>query len=293
MSYYRVPSHILLISNLALMWLLFCCVSYAEAKGVESTNEYPEVTIPGTEARSMKSNFVDQEYKIYVNFPRNYENSNTTYPAVYFLDGDLVFGMAADAYRFLEIRDEVPKLIIFGIAYGAFTWQEDNHRSRDLTPTTMAESPGSGGALNFLKFIQNELIPFVNSNYKVNPEDCAIVGGSLGGLFTLYVLFHQPELFNRYAIVSPSMWWDNGVIFEYEKSFSKKHSELPVYLFSSMGALEDPKTMVEPWQELIKILENRNYKGLKMETIMLPDETHATAAASTLAKALKAIFPKD
>ena len=67
-----------------------------------------------------------------------------------------------------------------------------------------------GGAGSFLRFIRQELMPFIQSSYPVRPEEKAIAGSSFGGLFALYTLFHHPDTFNCYIIGSPSIGWDEG-----------------------------------------------------------------------------------
>ena len=52
-----------------------------------------------------------------------------------------------------------------------------------------------------------------------------------GGLFATYALFTEPDLFTRYAITSPSLWWDGGSIFEREAEFAKTRRSLPKQVF--------------------------------------------------------------
>ena len=165
-------------------------------------------------------------------------------------------------------------------------------RLQDLTPTQT--EAGTGKAEEFLRFIQKDLIPYVDANYRTEPTDRTIVGQSLAGLFSLYALFHAPETFNRYVVSSPSLWWDNRVAFEYEEEFAREHSELPVKLFLSVGELEEQEWpgigMVSNVQDLHKKLEDRNYAGLEMHMVLLEDETHSSVFPSAFTKGLKTVF---
>jgi len=198
----------------------------------------PPISITNSEARTLYSKSVGQEYRILIALPMNYAESNDRYPVLYVLDADMVFGFitelvrSAASVRALGILSSdpfplyVPNLILVGISYPT-SWYEQpklwwSVRTRDLTPTQNPddarglglEGTFGGNAGKFLRFMRNELMPMVNSNYRTDPEDSTIVGHSGGGLFALYVLFHQPETFRRYVVSSPSLWWDKKVTFK-------------------------------------------------------------------------------
>jgi predicted alpha/beta superfamily hydrolase len=253
----------------------------------------PEVRIKNSEFFTISSSYTNDEYEIYVSLPFGYEKSDTTYPAVYCLDGDAGFGMTTDMCRLLRVRNELPELVIVGIAYGAYFGQKGNSRERDYTPTTVPNKEYSGGAGNFLDFVQSELIPKIESNYKVNPSKRTIIGVSLGGLFGLYVVFQKHDIFQNYIICSPSIWWDNKIVLQLEKSYAGSHSELPINLFLSVGELENQDNMIVPWQELIKAIKSRKYSGLTMEPVIIGGETHLSAQPSAIVKGLKFVFSND
>jgi predicted alpha/beta superfamily hydrolase len=121
----------------------------------------------------------------------------------------------------LQLFQEVPEMVIVGIGYPVNDFRQAlGLRTRDLTPTkddawieellklTQGDftNDGSGSADNFLKFIREELKPFIKANYRIDAEDSSISGHSFGGLFGLYALLHAPNTFKRYIISSPSIW---------------------------------------------------------------------------------------
>jgi predicted alpha/beta superfamily hydrolase len=253
----------------------------------------PEVRIKNSEFFTISSSDINDEYEIYVSLPFGYEKSDTTYPVVYCLDADIGFGMTTDICRLLQIRNELPELVIVGIAYGAYPGQKGNNRERDYTPTTVLNKPNSGGAPNFLDFVRSDLIPKIESKYRVNPSKRTIIGVSLGGSFGLYVVFQKHDIFQNYIICSPSIWWDNKKLLQLEKSYSESHSELPIHLFLSVGELENQDNMVIPWQELIKAIKSRNYSGLIMKSVMIDGETHLSAQPAAIVRGLKFVFSND
>jgi predicted alpha/beta superfamily hydrolase len=253
-----------------------------------------EATIPMTEVTTLHSSAVGRDYRIYVALPLSYSrNSSETYPVVYLLDGDLLFGALTDPTRLLQSRGELPELIIVGIGYGTL-WENTDEvkwlREIDLTPG--ATSDWRAG--KFLQFIQQDLFPYIDANYRTDPMDRTIGGASYGGLFSLYVLFHAPETFNRYIAVSPSLWWNDRVIFEYEEEFADEHSDLPVKLFLAVGGLEEEQwpdlRMVSNLKEFHKRLEDRNYAGLEMEMVVMEDETHHSVFLGALSRGLRSVF---
>lgn len=90
-------------------------------------------------------------------------------------------------------------------------------RRRDLTgPTTNPEdlkiAPEVGGSAAYRRFIREELKPAVRARYRTTDES-AIVGESLAGLFVLETFFLEPDLFDTYVAIDPSLWWaDAGLV---------------------------------------------------------------------------------
>jgi predicted alpha/beta superfamily hydrolase len=275
----------------------------------------PPVSIPNSEVRTLSSESVGQEYRILIALPMKYAESNDRYPVLYVLDADMMFGWitelvrSAASVRALGILGSdpsfplyLPNLILVGIGYPT-SWFEQpklwwSLRTRDLTPTQNPEDARAlglkgtfgGNARKFLGFMRNELMPVVNSNYRTNPKDSTIVGHSGGGLFALSVLFHQPETFRRYVVSSPSLWWDNKVVFEYEREYASKHTELSGRLFLSVGSLEGP--MVSNLKELVKILEQRKYVGLEWESHIFEDEGHFSVGGTAICRGISTVFSK-
>ena len=275
--------------SLLFVFLFLACQSDEQPK-VNSVKTNPPVTIANSEQFTLFSTNTQQDYKIYIHLPASYSRSDTTYPVSYALDADIGFGMASGMSTLLSFRKEMPEVIIVGIAYGAYPGQEGNNRMRDFTPTADAKYPTSGDAEKFFRFIRNELIPVIDSKYRTHPTDRTLSGASLSGLFSLYVLFEHPGIFNRYRISSPSLWWDNDATFEIEKKYSENHSDLLARVFLSVG---DVERTVESWKKLVQILKDRNYKSLKLKTMIFEDAPHLTACILAGVRGTKAVFSDD
>ncbi|MCK4749245.1 MAG: alpha/beta hydrolase [Bacteroidales bacterium] len=276
------------ITLLAFALLIGCQSGEQKTEIQEKTN--PPVTIALSEQFTLYSEHTQQEYSIYIHVPFSYAGSEATYPVVYQLDADIGFGAAAEMCMLLPVRQEMPEVILVGIAYGAYPGQEGNHRTRDFTPTKAADYSASGGADDFFSFLQSELIPVIDSAYRTKPEDRTISGASLSGLFSLYVLLKHPGVFQRYKISSPSIWWDNDVIFELEEIYAEHYSDMAAKVFISTG---DAEGIVDAWHELIRILKERDYEGLELTSMVFKDAPHLTACWLAGCRGLRALFSEE
>jgi predicted alpha/beta superfamily hydrolase len=207
--------------------------------------------------------------------PEGYnEKDSTSYPVIYLLDGsaDEDFIHIAGLIQFLNFPwvNILPKSILVGIA--------NVDRKRDFTfPTSVSqdkiESPTSGGSENFISFIEKELQPFIEKNYKTNSSK-TIIGQSLGGLLATEILFKKPALFTRYIIVSPSLWWNNESLLSTKPILSNSSSVQPTSVYIAVG--NEGKIMKNDAHRLISILRSYLPKKTVIHFQYFPHEDHAT-----------------
>lgn len=251
---------------------------------------YPKVSLPGTHFRTLSSTAIDQEFSLFISLPPDYSGVEDSYPVLYVLDGNFLFGMVTEIVRGLNLGQELPDMIIVGVAYPVDDIpQTFPFRTRDYTPTKVTDEENSGGAADFMNFIQNELFPFMDSNYRTDQKDRAIVGYSLGGLLALYILFHKPDLFQRYVLSSPAIGWDKKVTFAYETQYAEKNNRLPVRVFMSVGSLENEEFMID-LQRFAEVVSDRKYAGMRFRYHIFEDETHLSVPATSFSKGLRDVF---
>jgi predicted alpha/beta superfamily hydrolase len=270
------------------------------------------VTIPNTEVLTLKSSIVEQEYRLHIAFPDDYRAADAIYPLLLVTDANSFFGLVTETVRLLQAFFHVPPILIAGIGYPVEGLNATHpFRSRDLTPTERpalleryAQAGGftasaSGGAGGFLAFIEKELIPFLQANYRVKAGDVAIGGHSFGGLFALYALLSAPHLFQRYLISSASYWWDAESLFDYEADLAALRTDLPARVFMSAGSLEEamappfldgPAAFVSNLQAMADRLCGRGYESLDLKTCIFDDETHVSVYPGALSRGLRVVF---
>ena len=154
----------------------------------------------------------NRSYWVYL--PQHYNDARyrtQRYPVLYLLDGDANFHSLTGMLQFLSKGPyaQLPEMIVVGIL--------NTDRTRDLTPTYAsvksmnginASFESSGGAAGFIRFLENEMIPFIDSSYRT-ADYRILTGHSFGGLAAVNMLLYHPGMFQSYLAIDPSLWWDN------------------------------------------------------------------------------------
>ncbi|MFN3334903.1 MAG: alpha/beta hydrolase [Caldilinea sp.] len=269
---------------------------------------FPLASISATEIRTLRSSVANQDYLISVALPFHYdEHLERVYPVIYVSDANLFFGMVTDMVRAMNVRvpfcNELPDAVIVGIGYPADGSLAAAHaqvmhlRMRDFTPERDAGAEqfiqeyfpvpnpaASGGAGRFLQFIHQELIPLIESEYRVDKTDRTLMGHSWGGLFALYSLFHLPGLFQRYVVVSPDL------TFDYEQKYAEQHDSLPVRVYLATGESELDENRLSSFNAFMRTLESRRYTGFRLTHQIIPNCTHCAVVAPAFQAGLVAVF---
>jgi hypothetical protein len=181
----------------------------------------------------------------------------------------------------------MPEMIVVGIT--------NTDRTRDLTPTRVETMPGnpnvrfptSGGADKFLKFIETELIPHVEKQYRVQPFR-VLAGHSLGGLFAVHAMFSRPELFNAYISVSPSLQWDNFVMTDRAKEFFKNQKDYNRTLYVSLG--NEPGDIGDGFTMFRELLAQQKAGNFVWQASHMQDEDHGSVVLRSHYEGLRKVY---
>ncbi|WP_347157174.1 alpha/beta hydrolase [Pontibacter chitinilyticus] len=229
--------------------------------------------------------------------PEGYSKSDTVkYPVIYLLDGsadeDFIHIVGLVQFNSFEWINQVPKSIVVGIA--------TVDRRRDFTyPTTISEDkkkyPTTGHSDKFIAFLGNELQPFIEGKYKTNSSK-TIIGQSLGGLLATEILFKKPALFNKYIIVSPSLWWDNGSLLNQAPAVLKNSFKQQTDVYIGVGKegltlTAEPRVMEVDANVLADKLKTAKSKNVHVVFDYLPKEDHATIMHQAVLDAFRLIYP--
>lgn len=229
---------------------------------------------------------VGDYYTIYVSLPGTYSD-DSVYPVIYLLDADWYFdgsheridkgGVKGIVSRLTENGD-MPEVILVGIGY-----PEENQRGRDFLMAPV----------HFYRFLKDELIPFVDSEYNTNLEGRTLVGHSDGGFFTMYALFrYNPSdvIFTNFISISGDFSKVDRYLFTEEISMvNRVGNVLPVTLYMAVGRQEEER-FISTNDEMTEKLESRHYTGFRFKSKKYYGLDHGTVVSPAVEDGLQWIF---
>lgn len=245
----------------------------------------------------IQSDALSEKRILNIYLPEGYNKSDTTkYPVVYLLDGsaDEDFIHVTGLFQFNNFSwiNRVPKSIIVGIA--------NVDRKRDFTYKTTIEAdtkkyPTTGHSDKFITFLEKELQPFIEKKYKTNSSKM-LIGQSLAGLLATEILLNKPTLFNKYIIISPSLWWNNGSLLKQSSSMLQENfvQKTDIYIGVGKEGLvpgDLPRVMEVDANLLAEKLKSGKSKNVHVYFDYLPQEDHGTVTHQAIFNALRMLYP--
>ena len=238
------------------------------------------------------------EYLINVHLPPTYGMNEDSYPVIYYPDAFFATEFTTGTKKILELSGKIASTILVGISQEGDFMRVVSDRSRDLTPTHIPQdkmlvypesAPASGGADHFLAFIEHELLPLVEKEYRVDTSNRGFIGSSYGGLFAAWTMVNRPELFQRYIMTSPALYWDDYLFFKQEEELWQKSQTLNAKVYVSAGEKE-----LEPFlQSVIRFRERfiaHDYKGFEFTFHILRERDHEDQYMEALLNGLEYLY---
>jgi predicted alpha/beta superfamily hydrolase len=231
---------------------------------------------------SLYSSILKENRALEIVLPTGYDAKNgKKYDVFYVTDGEWNTKIVRDIHQFLELQF-LPPCIIVSIPNRYIDGV--NQRGRDYTPTHLEWSAGSGGGANYLAFLKNELMPYIDKKYPTNGTNI-LYGSSLGGLFGLYAFLKEPQLFESYLLSDPAFWWGDHYVTKLlsTKLDSIKILNKSVFIAGRIG---------EPYKYMGIAAVDSVFKaklphGLRWKTSLYDNETHNSMMFMTVYDGLK------
>jgi predicted alpha/beta superfamily hydrolase len=254
--------------------------------GVQATAAEKAAPLAIGDTFTIDSKTLGETRRINVYLPPGYDQpGDARVPVLYMPDGGLAedFLHVAGLVQISVSNGTMRPFLLVGI--------ENTQRRRDMTGPTENEedmkiAPRVGGSEAFRRFIRDELMPQVRGRYRTTNE-AAIVGESLAGLFVVETFLLEPDLFDTYIAIDPSLWWNNQQLVNVAAARLRSRSNLEktLYLASS-----DERGIAKSTQRLAKVLSQHAPSRTHWHYERMPEEKHSTIYHPAALKAFRTVF---
>jgi uncharacterized protein len=245
---------------------------------------------------SLQSDILGETRPYWVYVPPYTQESGEKFTVLYLLDGDAHFHSVSGLSQILGTGINgtrlFPEMMVVAIP--------NIDRTKDLTPTHSEILDGekqeflktSGGGVNFLKFLKEELIPHIDSRYPTSPYRI-LVGHSFGGITAINALYMIPEAFDSYISIDPSLWWDDHLLLKLAPEILADEKLDGKYLFLSQAntlkpgeSTNDHFGSIKEYEKVLKTTDT----GLKWAFKYYPEDSHGSVPLISTYDGLRFIF---
>lgn len=274
---------------LAILSISICSLSFAQGA--------PTPICIG-ESISLESVILNENRTINIYLPPGYnQNDSITYPTVYVLDGgveeDFIHISGLIRFNTQPWIDRFPNSIVVGIENvnrrRDFTFDVPNLDFLDKVGFDKKYFPEYGQSTKYIKFLKDEVIPYMERTYKGNGNR-TVIGESLAGLLEVDILRTNPELFSNYIIISPSLWWGSTKFLNKESLalLTKINSKHKIYI-----GVPNKDEDVMMYNDALQLYDNlKKNQNLEVHWDYLQDELHSTVIHQAVNNALRKLYTK-
>ena len=199
----------------------------------------------------LASKVLGRDVNVQVSLPDGYDAGTARYPVLYVLNGAFSFAYDQGVVQILSRLQDIPGMIVVGVPGFDDGYVPTPFEQRGEAPTAYDRS---------VRFLREELIPFVEKDYRTNPFRI-LYGHSVGGLFTIYTMFNTPDLFSAYIAGSPWFQVNDGYWLKNIEKLAKERALDGKFLFMTVGKGEADLTR-ETYKGLEKWFDAASLRGL-------------------------------
>lgn len=178
-----------------------------------SQNIFANSVLANSDTQTLLAKKTQRAYQIFAAWPSE-PAPKEGWPVIYLLDANKMFATMVESARMMAKKTTGTSVLVIGVGYPDGV-NVNKQRALDLTArigSAPNKMPGTGGAEDFLQFIEQDLKPYVNSRFNTNSDKESLFGHSFGGHFVLYSLVNKPALFDNFIAASPSIWFEDKVL---------------------------------------------------------------------------------
>lgn len=219
--------------------------------------------------------------------------SKIKYPVLYILDGGFLIQSTSGIVEYMSKTGQIPEMIQVYIS--------NTDRTRDFTPThTIKNYEGekdpslekSGGGKNFLDFLNNELVQYIDKNYRTNTFNM-LVGRSFAGLIGGFDYLQEKTELDSYLLIDPSFWWNEQITVKLAENVLYKVIENKKVYISSSDNFEFSNYIEKMRNSQVSFFEeikNKNIDHTKIKFEIFEQNTHGTVTIPSLYNGLAFLF---
>lgn len=286
--------HVLMNGLIRSLILILSLTSLSLASEAEPTIEPINIG----EMRTLYSNKLQEERQIQIALPASYnEYDAQTYPVLYLLDGESNFQYLSGLMSRLTRAPypSMPEMIIVGII--------NTDRTRDLTPSVVTTDSvqvemqsrvgeKNGGNPAFFVFLEDELMPMIEKNFRTN-DFKMMIGHSFGGITALNHLINGSKKMNAYIVHDPSIWWDSGEMLKRYEALNNSELQRTRLFLTQAGsgaATSDKQDHYGNISHFSQYLSGNPITGLDTTFMAYPEEDHGSVVLVGNIDGLRTIF---
>lgn len=282
-----------MVKSFRVLWAILFAIFGSTAALAQESQPSPYVV---ADVFVIHSKILGEDRKLFIYNPDNVGgNVLPAYPVLYLLEENDM-PMVAGMVKYLSsYNEQLPAMLVVGIDGGG-------QRIRDLTPIhSLYDNLGnldpdpqswlqpSGGGDKFLRFVREEVMPFVEQKYRTAPFKI-LAGHSVGGLAAIHALTAEPDLFDAYLAVSPSLWWDKGSYLDWAIERLPASPSAKEFLYVADSPEEGPFPIY--MKRFLTALDARKARGFPWTHVHYPNETHGSIAAKAYYDGLRFLYPQ-
>ena len=244
-----------------------------------------------------QSVYVKDSFDIYISLPDGYDTGKASYSVIYYMDANLKSGREFRKAVY-DARQKGQALPAISVGIGHFGNYRELRRRDLITPfvrsagdSLVSDEDNFGHCEEFYQFLQYELIPFVEKEYRCNSSR-SWVGHSLGGLFAFYCLFKKEHLFKNYVALSPALWINYSNIYDFEKKYYGQSDTLNATVYLCAGTWERLNKILACTRQMKDTITAHKYNGLHLIYKEYEGESHNSEVPLAFAEILPALAAK-
>jgi predicted alpha/beta superfamily hydrolase len=276
-------------SALLCLTLAACC---CKAQALDP----PSYQLARTEVHALPARHLERDYQLFVSLPAGYGlDPARRYPVLFSADADYGFPLLHSiAKRVGDHGKGLQDFILVGLSYA----QGDSptvSRNRDYTPTPRpGQAMAYGGAEPYRRYLAELVLPYVAAHFRADMGQLSFLGHSYGALLGCHILLGSPGLFQRYILSSPSLWYDDHLMFKRARARLAGGQPLHADVLLLAGALERPRRQREEGDDIAgdvqrfeRLLASAAPRGLRVQSRVIADEDHLSVAPSAFTRGLR------